>query len=175
MKGNVIYRDEKGRVIDKELWYEKKINEKKSLKKSVNKNKFKKDPEFIKFSSGIVQFEEARKKHTNEQKSIQEDEIIDGGRYYLSKSYDEELRKKDIWDDPIKLINAQNDGINSTVLRSDFVDLEAKKLKCKFTSPQNRFFIESGYRWDGVIRGNGFEEKYLIKKNEKKDNIYHID
>ncbi|KAH8585271.1 uncharacterized protein ELE39_002204 [Cryptosporidium sp. chipmunk genotype I] len=177
MKGGVVYRDEEGRIIDKELWYEKKINEKKRLKKSStnNKNKFKKNPEFVKYSGGIIQYEESKRKYIDKKESLLEDEIIDGGRYYLSKSYDDELRRKDIWDDPIKLISTQDNSINNVGLRSDFVDLEAKKLKCKFISPQNRFSIESGYRWDGVIRGNGFEDNYLIQKNEKSSITYHID
>ncbi|TRY51969.1 Pre-mRNA-splicing factor of RES complex [Cryptosporidium tyzzeri] len=177
MKGSVVYRDEEGRIIDKELWYEKKINEKRKTKKRSikNENKLTKDPDFVKYSGGIIQYEEAKKKYAGENNLVIQDEIIDGGRYYLSKSYDDELKKKDIWDDPIKLINAQDNSISNSGLRSGFVDLEAKRLKCKFITPQNRFSIESGYRWDGVIRGNGFEENYLIKKNEKNNTVYNID
>jgi len=39
--------------------------------------------------------------------------------------------------------------------------------RCKFQSPANRFMIKAGYRWDGVDRGNGYEQRYIETKNQQ--------
>ncbi|KAJ1613269.1 hypothetical protein OIY81_1036 [Cryptosporidium canis] len=175
MDSNVVYRDELGNIIDRDLWYKKKIIGRKKFKRTESdRNKFKEDPEFTKYKSGVVQFEEI-KRNAEKFESLANDEVIDGGRYYISKSYDDELRKKDIWDDPIKYIDLSSDSLGDSNLKSRFVDLKARRLKCKFITDQNRFSIESGYRWDGVIRGNGFEEKYLNEKYMKNNTQHFID
>ena len=51
-----------------------------------------------------------------------------------------------VWDDPMKKWGDEK---------------VIKPLTCKFDGPANRFNIKPGFRWDGVIRGNGFENKYI--------------
>ena len=46
---------------------------------------------------------------------------------------------------------------------------EKKLFVCKYSGPGNRFNIAPGHRWDGVVRGNGFEWKYLKTKTEAQE------
>jgi pre-mRNA-splicing factor CWC26 len=58
----------------------------------------------------------------------------------------------DIWDDPAK----RWEGVIH------------KPFKCAYEGYANRFNIKPGFRWDGVVRGNGFETQYLQSINTKK-------
>lgn len=58
-----------------------------------------------------------------------------------------------IWNDPMK----RWENTSATGL-----------LSCKYDGPPNRYNIRPGFRWDGVIRGNGFENRYLQEINLKK-------
>merc|ERR1719359_1081491 len=39
--------------------------------------------------------------------------------------------------------------------------------KCPHRAPPNRYNIEAGYRWDGKVRGTGYEDKWFKAKNNK--------
>jgi pre-mRNA-splicing factor CWC26 len=70
-------------------------------------------------------------------------------RYEIRDKYDKELRSKIYWADPMgHQLNQESDA-------------NEPRVKCPFPSPPNRFNILAGYRWDGVIRGNGFESRFL--------------
>lgn len=58
--------------------------------------------------------------------------------------------KNEIWDDPLKIWNEEN---------------LIKPFECKYSGPGNRFNIKPGHRWDGVVRGNGFENKLMQEQN----------
>ena len=65
----------------------------------------------------------------------------------------EYAKNNKIWSDPMKRWEEKN---------------PIKLLSCKFEGAPNRYNIKPGFRWDGVIRGNGFENRYLQEINLKK-------
>jgi pre-mRNA-splicing factor CWC26 len=69
------------------------------------------------------------------------------------RAYDEELRGKQRWDDPLSCPSLHANE-----------DLE--RPRCRFQAPPNRFNIQPGYRWDGVVRGNDFEKRWFERTNE---------
>ena len=58
-----------------------------------------------------------------------------------------------IWDDPIRR----------------WQSVISRPMACKYQGYANRFNIKPGMRWDGVIRGNAFENRYLQEINLKKE------
>lgn len=50
---------------------------------------------------------------------------------------------------------------------ASFKEFQIPKSKKHFTVPENRFKLKPGMFWDGLDRSNGFEKKYLLKREEK--------
>lgn len=74
------------------------------------------------------------------------------------------------------------DPINSKIFTADEPLKKKSKTKSKIQTtsdkpkykgppaPTNRFGVLPGYRWDGVVRGTAWEEKYLKKQIESHAN-----
>ncbi|XP_951833.1 uncharacterized protein TA15640 [Theileria annulata] len=69
--------------------------------------------------------------------------------YDIDEEYDEELKEKLRWNDPI----------NQNIIQQNDIP------KCRYNMVPNRFNIEPGYRWDGVIRGNNYEKRWFEARN----------
>eukprot|EP01053_Blabericola_migrator_P007132 Blabericola_migrator_1__7131@NODE_3610_length_1638_cov_67_593253_g385_i2_p1_GENE_NODE_3610_length_1638_cov_67_593253_g385_i2NODE_3610_length_1638_cov_67_593253_g385_i2_p1_ORF_typecomplete_len310_score80_26Bud13/PF09736_9/4_1e03Bud13/PF09736_9/1_1e26_NODE_3610_length_1638_cov_67_593253_g385_i24571386 len=72
-------------------------------------------------------------------------------RHEISESYDKELRDRQLWEDPLHKMKGDS-GV--MVGKPD-------ESKSKFVAPPNRYKIPPGSKWDGRVRGTGFEAKYL--------------
>ncbi|CDO65738.1 pre-mRNA-splicing factor, putative [Plasmodium reichenowi] len=160
-----IYRDKSGKIISREKWIEEQKKEMK-YKHGKYKDKRKKQEEEkkrkLEWDGGLVQKDIRQKNIEENEKLIKKKNIIN---YEFDSDYDIELKMKKRKDDPMNIyIEAKEEN------------QENKKLTCRYQSPYNRFNIQAGYRWDGVIRGNGFEERRLEaqKMKEQENKLTYI-
>lgn len=80
------------------------------------------------------------------------------GNTDIEDDYKIELAQREMFDDPMRQFQQKM-----------VLPQKISLFKCPYDGPGNRFDIKPGHRWDGVVRGNGFEYQYIKNKNEKKD------
>jgi hypothetical protein len=85
------------------------------------------------------------------------------GHLTFNEKYDIELRQQIKWEDPLTRIKSE---YVSPVPTSS---VGQAKPVCFFQAPVNRFNISPGYRWDGVVRGNNYEQRWFENQNERRD------
>ncbi|KIJ66871.1 hypothetical protein HYDPIDRAFT_108811 [Hydnomerulius pinastri MD-312] len=140
-----IYRDASGRKIDTkaaraEAARKKREREEKEAKK-------------MEWGKGLVQRDEEEKRRLQ----IEKNKALPFARHADDKELNEDLKAQDRWNDPA----------------AAFLTKKSSKgpRKPQYSGPPpppNRFGIKPGYRWDGVDRGNGFENKLFQRQNERK-------
>jgi len=150
----VIYRGKRGEKITKAEWLQ--LHEKKKKKHR------KQEAPVLEWGGGLVQKED-RAKRLEEEARLMAEPVA---RYDIDPSLDEELRNRERWGDPFSQLA---NGVGETAAADPSKQQHAnRRPKCRFPAPLNRFGILPGYRWDGVVRGNGFEDRLLSEKNRRK-------
>ncbi|VWU50441.1 pre-mRNA-splicing factor CWC26, putative [Hepatocystis sp. ex Piliocolobus tephrosceles] len=157
---DTIYRNKEGKIISKEEWINNKtmsMEKNKNKRKKVDSRKILKDD----WCTGLTQKKIREDILKNNEKIITKKNII---KYNYDSDYDKELKMRKRKEDPMN-IYLEDSGESENIENN-------KKMKCPHQTPYNRFTISAGYRWDGIIRGNGFEERryklLLLQQHQQK-------
>ncbi|CDJ48208.1 hypothetical protein, conserved [Eimeria brunetti] len=152
----VVFRDREGRIISEEEWLALEV---------------------LEWGGGLKQKEDREAKQRAEERVAKQP----FARYEIDEEADAELRARDRWDDPLARAPSfrkhrqeqQNDAQSNNktgkpLYAPQHILAKAQRPTCPHDAPPNRFGIKPGYRWDGIVRGNGFEEERLKAINRRK-------
>ncbi|KAL8426236.1 hypothetical protein Efla_005467 [Eimeria flavescens] len=150
---NIIFRDREGRIISEEEWL--------TLEgaKGRRKGRERGPAPVLEWGSGLKQKEDRKSKKQQEEKLAQ----APFARYEIDEEYDAALKARDRWADPLVKV-ASSTRIEREAEQDGAATEEGgiqQRPTCPHDAPPNRFNIKPGYRWDGVVRGNGYEEERL--------------
>eukprot|EP00375_Theileria_parva_P002768 XP_765449.1 hypothetical protein [Theileria parva strain Muguga] len=129
---DIVYRDKFGKRITRDQWLLLNHREKRGREEPKQE---------LVWGKGLVQIKEKEEILKEEQKIINQS----FQNFDIDQDYDEELKEKKRWSDPINTNSNQ----------------QSEEPRCRFSMVPNRFNIEPGYRWDGVIRGNNYEQRWF--------------
>ncbi|KDO33129.1 hypothetical protein SPRG_19382 [Saprolegnia parasitica CBS 223.65] len=153
-QAETVYRDKRGRKLDMlmEMERQREIQEGKRKREAL---------EEYEWGTGKVRKEELK----NQREQLEEIKAKPFARYKDDGELDAALKHRPRNFDPME----------SSLFKDDAKELlekaskKSKKSKPRYSGPSappNRFNIPPGYRWDGVVRGNNWEEKVLLRQNK---------
>ncbi|KAF8442480.1 Pre-mRNA-splicing factor of RES complex-domain-containing protein [Boletus edulis BED1] len=144
-----VYRDASGRKIDMKLARAEAARKK--------REKEEKDAKKMEWGKGLVQREE-REKHRSQ---LEKNKALPFSRHADDRELNEELKAREMWNDPAAAF------MTSSLLQKKSKGPRKPEYRGP-PPPPNRFGIKPGYRWDGVDRANGFENKWFQRINDRK-------
>ncbi|KAL8447076.1 hypothetical protein Emed_004600 [Eimeria media] len=164
----IVFRDREGRIISEEEWLTLEVG-RKGEKEATGRKRARAVETFsqvLEWGSGLKQKEDRKSRREEEEKLAK----APFARYEIDEEYDAALKARDRWADPLAKAptragegrEAQSDGAAGEG------EVTQQRPVCPHDAPPNRFNIKPGYRWDGVVRGNGYEEERLKAINRRK-------
>jgi len=152
-----VYRNREGARIDREEWVEQ--QQKKKRKKMSDYPE-----QELEWGGGVKQ------KYNEEAEKAEVARIAAQpfARYQPDEKYMEELKEKQDWNDPMRKFQEEEEAREEREAAAGSAAAQrVAKPKCPHAPWPNRFNIPPGYRWDGKVRGNDFEKKWLETKNHR--------
>ena len=147
-----IYRDASGRIINVQM---KRAEARKKAEEEAAKAAAE-----LEAQKGDVQRAEKEKRR----EQLSEAKFMPVARYADDVELNEDLKKRERWNDPAAGFLEQKMGGKSV----------SGKPLYKGPAAPNRYGIKPGYRWDGVDRGTGFEKEHFAAWS-RRANLKNLD
>mmetsp|Transcript_46268 Transcript_46268/g.83380 ORF Transcript_46268/g.83380 Transcript_46268/m.83380 type:complete len:524 (+) Transcript_46268:3-1574(+) len=150
-----VYRNREGKRIEREAWVEQQQKKKKKKASDYPEQE-------LEWGGGLKQ----RDKNEAEAEELSRIAAQPFARFEPDQKYMEELKAKQDWNDPMR--KQEETEETAPELRKDNVAASEgpkKRPQCPHQPWPNRYGIKPGYRWDGKVRGNGYERKWLEAKS----------
>eukprot|EP00930_Biecheleria_cincta_P028519 TRINITY_DN1990_c0_g1_i1.p1 TRINITY_DN1990_c0_g1~~TRINITY_DN1990_c0_g1_i1.p1 ORF type:complete len:666 (+),score=177.78 TRINITY_DN1990_c0_g1_i1:69-2000(+) len=152
-----VYRNREGKRIEREEWVDQ--QQKKKKKKSDYPE------QELEWGGGLKQ----RDSLEAEKEELVRIAAQPFARFEPDQRYMEELKAKQDWNDPMRK-NQEEEEQKAPTLTTEGQSVAAaakKRPQCPHQPWPNRYDIKPGYRWDGKVRGNGHEQRWLANKNHQ--------
>lgn len=148
---DTVYRSRQGGTVDRAQWIEEKTKKR--------KKKLSDYPEqTLAWGGGLKQESNAEE----EREETARVAALPFARFEPEASAIKELQDRQSWHDPMSKYDAEEAEASAGKAVA-----AAKKPKCPHPPWPNRFGILPGYRWDGAVRGLGYEKRWLEAKNNR--------
>jgi len=143
-----------GRVVSEAEWKEARMRDdpryRRERQKELNREFNEQQEKESGWKRGVEQSSERQKKA---------EEAARIASLPIGASLGDEAINRARWDDPI------------TRIKSEYVSPVPSSVKPTsiYQVPSNRFDIGAGYRWDGVVRGTNYEQRWFERQNESRN------
>lgn len=146
---DTVYRSRAGGKINREEWVEQ---QQKKRKKRLSEY----PEQHLEWGGGLKQQSNAEEQKAESARVAAQP----FARYEPEADAIQALQDRQAWHDPMSKFDADEAASSSAAPA-------VKKPKCPHPPWPNRFNIPPGYRWDGAVRGNGYEKRWLEAQNQR--------